>query len=428
MVTQSLVSDAKLTLVAGDFNFPSTLSFDEEGNFYVAETGLPFGGAERGGKIWKVAPNGERTLLLSKLSAPTNGATYHEGALYVTEGGYPAKIGRYDLKTGEYTILIKDLPGPGNYQADMVAFGADGKMYFAQGAMTNTGVMGLDAYELGWLRRLPHQEDIPGYDIVLAGTNVETRNPLVDDPNARTRTGAFAPFGDPTEPGRRIKGQVPASASIMRANPDGTGLELVCWGVRNAFAIGFAPDGRLLAIDQGADDRGSRPVGNVPDLIFEIKEGAWYGWPDFAGDVPFTSERFKPVRGEQTPFVLANHDELPKPEKALFEVESHAAACKFDFLPKENGGYILLLAYFGDELPMCGPMGEKVGRCLFAVDMDTWTGEDFLVSSKMHRPIDVKYFPETKELWILDFGDFEMTEQGVVANKGTGGVYKLPLA
>jgi glucose/arabinose dehydrogenase len=427
VVAQTTVSDAQLTLVAGGFNFPSTLSFDDEGNFYVAETGLPFGGAERGGKVWKVSPDGERTLLLSKLSVPTNGATYHEGALYVTEGGHPAKIGRYDLATGEYTILIKDLPGPGNYHADMIAFGSDGKMYFAQGAMTNTGVMGLDAYELGWLRKLPHAVDIPGYDIVLSGVNVETRNPLVDDPNARARTGAFAPFGDPTEPGRRIEAQVPATASIMRANPDGTGLELVCWGVRNAYALGFAPDGRLLAIDQGADDRGSRPVGDVPDLIFEIKEGAWYGWPDFAGDVPFTSERFKPVRGEQTPFVLANHDELPKPEKALLEITSHAAACKFDFMPNGTGGYDMLIGYFGDELPMCGPAGEKVGRSVVKVDMETWTAEDFVISSRMHRPIDVKYDASDNSLWILDFGDFEMTEQGVIGNKETGGVYKLPL-
>jgi hypothetical protein len=45
----------------------------------------------------------------------------------------------------------------------------------------------------------------------------------------------------------------------------------------------------------------------------------------------------------------------------------------------------------------------------------------------MHRPIDVKYDASDNSLWILDFGDFEMTEQGVIGNKETGGVYKLPL-
>lgn len=46
------------------------------------------------------------------------------------------------------------------YGAYLVAFGPDGKLYFSQGAMTNTGIVGLDAYELGWLRRLPHAHDI----------------------------------------------------------------------------------------------------------------------------------------------------------------------------------------------------------------------------------------------------------------------------
>ena len=58
----------------------------------------------------------------------------------------------------------------------------------------------------------------------------------------------------------------------MRCNPDGSGLELVAWGLRNAYGLGFLPDGRLLATDQGADDRGSRPVGNAPDMLFEVRQ------------------------------------------------------------------------------------------------------------------------------------------------------------
>ncbi len=44
-------------------------------------------------------------------------------------------------------------------------------------------------------------------------------------------------------------------------------------------------DGRLLAIDQGADDQGSRPIGNAPDLLHDIRSGSWLGWPDFVGEV-----------------------------------------------------------------------------------------------------------------------------------------------
>jgi glucose/arabinose dehydrogenase len=99
----------------------------------------------------------------------------------------------------------------------------------------------------------------------------------------------------------------------MRCDPDGSDLELIAWGLRNAYGLGFLPDGRLLAIDQGADDRGSRPVGNAPDMLFEILEGAWYGWPDFIGDDPVTAAPYRPERGPAPTFVLTNHDELPPP-------------------------------------------------------------------------------------------------------------------
>src|SRR5262249_28411971 len=156
------------------------------------------------------------------------------------------------------------LPEPGNYHTNMVVFGPEGKLYFSQGAMTNTGIVGLDAYQLGWLRRLPHAHDLPGYNIILAGVNAETPNPLAHGRREWTRTGAFVPFGTSTEQGQAVQGQLPCTAGVMRCNADGSDLELVAWGLRNAYGLGFLPDGRLLATDQGADDRGSRPVGNAP--------------------------------------------------------------------------------------------------------------------------------------------------------------------
>jgi glucose/arabinose dehydrogenase len=78
----------------------------------------------------------------------------------------------------------------------------------------------------------------------------------------------------------------------MRCNPaDGSDLELIACGLRNAYGIGFLSDSRLIAIEHDADDRGSRPVGNAPDLLHEIRKGTWYGWPDFIGDEPITDPK-----------------------------------------------------------------------------------------------------------------------------------------
>jgi glucose/arabinose dehydrogenase len=264
---------------------------------------------------------------------------------------------------------------------------------------------------------------------VLTGVNVETENPLTPEKSARVRTGAFVPFGTPTEPGQRIPAQFPCTSAIMRCNPDGSELELVAWGIRNAFALGFLPDGRLLAVDQGADDRGSRPVGDVPDLLFEIREGAWYGWPDFFGDDPVTNPKYLPTRGAATTFILANHEELPPPEKPLVRFPPHAAAVKFDIFPNSHPQYPgqLIVALFGDEAPMTAPMGPRVGRGLARIDPTDWSLHPF-IEGTLDRPIDVRIDPKKELLYILDFGKFEMKpEGGVSAVAASGKLWSMPL-
>lgn len=414
--------------LTGRLSFPTSLTFDAEGVAYVAESGLPFGGAEPEGRVWRLEPDGGRTLLLDHLRPPVNGLTWHEGALYISEGGHPGRISCLD-RNGEHTPILDGLPGPGNYHTNMLAVGPDGRLYFSQGAMTNTGIIGLDAYELGWLKRLPHAHDIPGYDVVLAGHNVETPNPLSVDPDARVSTGAFSAFGTRTEPGQHVPAQLPCTAAVMRCNPDGSDLELFAWGIRNAYGLGFLPDGRLLATDQGADDRGSRPVGNVPDLLFEVRQGAWYGWPDFVGEKPIVDPAYHPTRGPAPQFVLANHGGLPPPERPLLEFPPHVSAVKFDVAPPGTPfeGQ-LFVALFGDEAPMTAPPGPRVGRSVARVDPSDWSLHPVL-SEPLSRPIDVRFDPAGEWLYILDFGQFEMhAERGVVAEAGSGKLWRIRLA
>jgi glucose/arabinose dehydrogenase len=416
-----------LSVVADGFSFPTSLAFDSDGNAYLAESGLPFGGARRGGRVWKTTQDGEKALLADNLGQPITGLVFHDGSLWVSQGSNPGRIDRLELD-GTITNVLDTLPGGGNYHTGMVAFGPDGKMYWGQGAMTNTGIVGLDALIMGWLKKLPHSVDIPGYDIVLNDVRVQTRNPFVEEEDAQLITGPYSQFGETVEQGTVITGQVPATSAIHRANPDGTGIELVAWGIRNAFGLGFLPDGRLLAVDQGADDRGSRPVANVPDFLFEVKEGAWYGWPDFMADTPITDGRFTPLTGDPPTFILANHDELPAPEKALVEFTSHTAATKFAVDPGANGE-ILAIGLFGDETPMTAAAGSpKVGRALVLVRTSDWT-QHVLTTEEIKRPIDLQYNPIDGSLWVVDFGDFEM-EQGssgveVVADKTSGKIWRV---
>jgi len=193
------------------------------------------------------------------------------------------------------------------------------------------------------------------------------------------------------------------------------------------FQIGSTPDGRLLAVDQGADDRGSRPVGGAPDLLFEIRPGAWYDWPDFIGGVPVTDARFTPRRGPAPTFLLANHADLPPPEPALLAFEPHAAAVKFALVPASAGALAghLIVALFGDEAPMTVPAGgPRVGRGLALVDTDRWLVRALDTGAPLSRPIDVGFAPGSGAPYVVDFGRFEMSDRGLEAEPGTGRVLR----
>jgi glucose/arabinose dehydrogenase len=403
-------------LLADGFDFPTSIAFDHRGRAYVAESGLPFGGAAPGGRVWRVSNAGQRTLLADGLRAPVNGLTFHDGQLYASEGGHPGRISRLGLD-GRQTTVLDNLPGPGNYHTNMTAFRDDGRLYFSQGAMTNSGVVGPDAYELGWLRMLPHAHDLPGRDLELTGLNFPSEVPG-GEAGGRALTGGFVPFNTRSTPGQRIRAQLPCTAALMRCRPDGRDLELVAWGLRNAYGIGFIPDGRLLAIDQGADERGSRPIANAPDVLYEVVEGAWYGWPDYVAGKPAADPDFLSARGP-SPGQLLVSDGLPPPAQPLLQFSPHSSATKF-----ETVGRKLYVALFGDERPMTAPEGEPSGRAVVEVDLDVG-GCHEVFRQPLARPIDVRNDREGTP-HVLDFGRFEMGPGGnLLAEPGSGALWRL---
>jgi len=68
-------------------------------------------------------------------------------------------------------------------------------------------------------------------------------------------------------------------ADILVAKPDGSGLEVYAWGIRNAVGIAVHPQtGELWASVNERDNLGDNLV---PDYITHIEPGGFYGWPWF---------------------------------------------------------------------------------------------------------------------------------------------------
>src|SRR3989442_8002800 len=166
-----------IDLIIEGLSFPTSVTMADDGTLFVAESGLRFAGAPPGGRIWRLDEQRRRTLVLEDLHPPVNGLTFHSNSLFISEGGHPARISRFDLRDDRQFVILDQLPGPGNYHTNMVAFGPDGKLYFSQGAMTNTGIIGLDAFELGWLRRFAHNPLPPRGHVVFTGGDVVTSKP-----------------------------------------------------------------------------------------------------------------------------------------------------------------------------------------------------------------------------------------------------------
>ncbi len=416
-----------MQIVHEDLQFPTSLVFDPDGIAYVAESGLRFDGGPGQARVLRLdlraRGNGQAQVrvLCDDFRAPVNGLTLHERSLYVAEGGCPGRISRLDLGGHDRkTVIVDDLPGGGNYHTNMVAIGPDRKLYFGQGAMTNSGIVGADAQQLSWLRELPHPYDRPGMAIVLAGADEQTDNPL-DPGGPPVTTGAFAAFAQAHPAGTRLPAQLPCTAGIMRCNLDGSELELVAWGLRNPYGLGFSPEGRLLTLDLGMNDRGSRPVGNAPSCLFAVESGAWYGWPDFVAGNPVVDPDYLPVRGQPPRFLLANHAELPAPKSPLVVFPARAAAVKFAFGP---GG--IHVALFGDKRPFTAPPGPAAGRAVVRVDPKDWSIHP-VVGAPLHRPIDLGFSPHDGALHVLDFGEFEMRLAGELdAVAASGKLWRIP--
>ena len=456
----SVPAGYKVEVFMKDLIWPSSIEFDEAGNVYVAEAGYVYGDPFAPARVLQISPSGAIRRYADGFHGPVTDILWHQGQLYVSHRG---KISIAE-QNGSVRDLVTGLPSHGDHFNNQMTAGPDGKIYFGQGTATNSGVVGLDnAYPYVWLLLHPDVYDVPARDMRLrresfltpqpnnvlarqgrltgfskdvtyAVTSVFNRN---KNKSMLVRTRAFQPFG---EKSRAVKGQVKASGTILRMNADGSGLEVYAWGLRNPYGVQWGPDGQLYVTDNAYDERGSRPIANAKDNIFQVKQGGWYGFPDYSSGIPVTDPQFRSQRGGKIKFLMAEHPAIEQPWMVRPE---NAAATKFDFSTNNAFGYSgqMFLAEFGSGTPLTGDPNSN-GYTVVRIDPATKEATPFLsnrgrgpaglenvATAGPRHPVEAKFSRDGSVLYVVDIGAIGFALAGAgpfpVPAPGTGVIWRI---
>ncbi|NLK07429.1 MAG: hypothetical protein GX316_01855 [Firmicutes bacterium] len=419
----------RATVVVKDLSYPTSLAIDDKGTIYIAESGFTYGPKTTEAQILKLNEDNKLEKVADGFVGPINGFTIKGDKAYVSHRG---KITELELTSGKLQDLVANLPSLGDHQNNDLLFGSDGALYFGQGTATNAGVVGSDNFVYAWADRYPDFHDIPSRDFVLTGENYRSLDLKDTDPAAKMDTGAYAPFGQTRTAGEVVKGKVPANGAIHRLDLVDGELTIYADGLRNPYGLTLDPEGNMYASVLGYDDRGVRASTSSPDWIVSVEEDAWYGWPDYAGAVPLTDEKFASERGVNRNPIIKDPPEVTPP---LTELPPHYSPMKIAYAPKEFPQDGIFAAIFGDGQPLTEDLKKLVPSGVIVVDPKTGDYEWFVKSKDearagrtgdgLKRIIDVKFSNDGKSLYVLDFGVFELADMAPNAVPKSGVLWKI---
>jgi glucose/arabinose dehydrogenase len=172
------------------------------------------------------------------------------------------------------------------------------------------------------------------------------------------------------------------SAAILRAQPDGSGLEVYAGGLRNAFDFVFTPEGELWATDNAIDfprepeHPDYETLLDAPDELNLVVEGGHYGWPECVGSgVGIIADG---CEGKMSPVV----------EFDPYSSSDGIAYYEGEDFPAEYAGD-LFVAQFGSNLDSPRQTGRALVRVELTRTTEGYRGEQTLFASGFEQPLDV---------------------------------------
>jgi glucose/arabinose dehydrogenase len=414
--------------IVNGLNFPSAFTWDAAGNIYILESHTVPAPMLKV-KIVRVATSGAiDRVRLEGADAPNGetaiGLTFHDGWLYFSHEQKDAtfSISRVRPAGGIVEPVLRAIPVAGDHDVNHLLFDKDGTLYFGVGSATNSGVVAsADPVNQKWLEKHPEVRDIACKDLRLTGVTF-------DDPKGKT--GAYQALGHADL--REIKAEPMCTSAIYRLRPGSTTPELVAWGFRNPVGLAFDANGTLLTGMQGADGRSTRPITNDPDSVLRVREGAWYGWPDYAANLAPLSN---------PPVIDLTASGLTAPDRAnlVAATKPHAAICALAVA--SDGG--ILVAEMGDFKPMTAKDNERAGYQVERIDpgsgilapylrnrgpgdgtADAQPASTLDLRNGFERPVDVRIGPDGL-IYVLDFGAFIVSGGEPKAFPKTGKLFRI---
>jgi glucose/arabinose dehydrogenase len=213
--------------------------------------------------------------------------------------------------------------------------------------------------------------------------------------------------------------------------------------------MAFSEGGELYVSDNDFEESGDRAIAADPDRVWRIRNARqphgsvttpdWYGFPDICADgLPAWHEKHLPRRGRPAQPLIENPPPWAGP--AAYLEKPHSAMAKMDFCRSGAFGYRgrLFLCEWGTLAPMNSPNPDDLanGFKVVCVDVSNGTAEDFVRNPRpgpasavrtggIERPVDCKFSPDGRSLYVLDFGVSPPDESKHISYGHTGVLWRV---
>lgn len=208
--------------------------------------------------------DGKEKVIYKDKEGKIEDLVYSDNYLFFISGN---KLMKYDFKLKQVVGAINNIPSVGK-GSKRTLISDKNKIYMSIGTITNSGISNND------------QKDLSPIDITLVGENYNN-------------TGAFKESGQTSHKDEVIKKSKIGNGAIYKINKSDLSYELFASGIHNVAAMDINSKGEMIAIFSGMKNQGIRPIDGDKDYIYRVKEGNFYGWPDYSGGDPIDSPRFK---------------------------------------------------------------------------------------------------------------------------------------